>query len=137
MALNNTKMRVLFAPSILRNCSRTVCTVDIYNVILVRLFLAGRESRTMAWQHYVGAQRTGRPPHPQQLEPSTEQEPTSSTQQPLPPEKSTTMSKVVRSVKNVTKGYTTPQVKVRNGKKLNHLRAQPGEGLADLKDSDK
>jgi epsin len=26
------------------------------------------------------------------------------------------MSKVVRSVKNVTKGYTTSQVKVRNGK---------------------
>ena len=29
------------------------------------------------------------------------------------------MSKVVRSVKNVTKGYTTAQVKVRNGERVN------------------
>lgn len=28
------------------------------------------------------------------------------------------MSKVVRSVKNVTKGYSAPQVKVRNGKNI-------------------
>lgn len=59
-------------------------------------------------------------------EASTSQEPSSPLQ--LPYDKSpspNTMSKVVRSVKNVTKGYTTPQVKVRNGRQLQHLRAQP------------
>lgn len=30
------------------------------------------------------------------------------------------MSKVVRSVKNVTKGYSSVQVKVRNGKNADH-----------------
>lgn len=32
------------------------------------------------------------------------------------------MSKVVRSVKNVTKGYSSVQVKVRNGIVLSHIR---------------
>jgi hypothetical protein len=31
------------------------------------------------------------------------------------------MSKVVRSVKNVTKGYSAVEVKVRNGKKLQRI----------------
>jgi hypothetical protein len=41
------------------------------------------------------------------------------------------MSKVVRSVKNVTKGYSAVEVKVRNGKKLQHMERTATDGHSD------